>query len=293
MDHVQSLAACPGLAEHRLLPCNRRWARMLSQPFQSSPDSWLAKSSTIGWPAKQCSLTCLVTSWCAPFLPVRHSTNKLALAVHANYTATLQVAYSHTRARMLHSLPLVLVLTRVVLRGSTMLDPPGLNFIGTAASVFAASWVCAVLAPALLGIARVLILGEYGLHCECTPCIHVDCAMGCMLYASGCLCRQSNGLVLPACRSLQHVYSGCSRWRTLAFPACSLGAPCCPHGQRTRAEWICHIDDGRGPGVRVSAGDVGGCCNHRLPQSAKGKHHRLRYCCLSTCAGAPPWHTHS
>ncbi len=69
----------------------------------------------------------------------------------------MQVAYSNARAKVLHSLPLVLVLTRMLVRGGSS---PSLASVGNGAVAFAASCVCAVLAPALLGIARVLLLGK-------------------------------------------------------------------------------------------------------------------------------------
>ncbi len=69
----------------------------------------------------------------------------------------MQVAYSQARAKVLHSLPLVLVLTRMLVRGGSS---PSLSSVGNGAVTFAASCVCAVLAPALLGITRVLLLGK-------------------------------------------------------------------------------------------------------------------------------------
>ena len=67
------------------------------------------------------------------------------------------MAYSNAHAKVLHSLPVVMVLTRMLIRGGSQ---PSLKSVGNGAIVFAASCVCAVLAPALLGVVRVLLLGK-------------------------------------------------------------------------------------------------------------------------------------
>jgi hypothetical protein len=71
-----------------------------------------------------------------------------------------QVSYSHARAKFLHSLPLLFVLTALSLRGNLLPRPPSLLQIGGGALACAAAYILAVLAPALLGVARVLALGE-------------------------------------------------------------------------------------------------------------------------------------
>ena len=87
-----------------------------------------------------------------------------------------QVAYSHARAKVLHSLPLVLVLTRMLVRGGSS---PSLSSVGNGAVTFAASCVCAVLAPALLGIARVLLLGKHLLQRQLAG--HLQTTVGAMV----------------------------------------------------------------------------------------------------------------
>ena len=89
------------------------------------------------------------------------------------------MSYSHARAKLLHSLPLIFVLTTPLLRGSLLTKPPGLLQLGCGALACFASWVLAVLVPALLGMARVLVFGEFQCHQKprISAHMHVVCTL--------------------------------------------------------------------------------------------------------------------
>ena len=173
------------------------------------------------------------------------------------------------------------VLTAVSLRGNLLPRPPSILQIGGGALVCAASYFLAVLAPALLGVARVLALGEsqpagQALQntCQCSYC--ADLLSSCVRLPKWVPVehRQPNGLVFTARHSLCNVRPGRSCRRIDAEHAVPPGPSCCPHGHCTAAGWRGSLDDGGGSRFRLPACPMGVCCNPRCPEPAKGQ-----YCC--------------